>query len=170
MPIMVWLSIEQYDYELFFSDSTCSVYEEHMKKKKIKQLRFIASTKEVDISSCLEKSEIVDKILHCLKKEACSGFVKTNRTIERVTIKSDASVEYKELSDFDFLSEESLHDDDKNKERKRRAHRKTKDLSWQKCNLSLWQNVNVSFVEQLPFDIDGLVIYRLTFDPNKSYA
>ena len=170
---MVWLSIEQYDYELFFSDSTCSVYEEHMKKKTIKELRLIASTKEVDISSCLEKSEIVDKILHCLKKEACSGFVKTNRTIERVTIKSDASessVEYKELSDFDFLSEESLDDDDKNKERKRRAHRKTEDLSWQKCNLSLWQNVNVSFVEQLPFDIDGLVIYRLTFDPNKSYA
>ena len=33
--------------------------------------------------------------------------------------------------------------------------------------MSLWQNVNVSFVEQLPFDIDGLVIYRLTFDPNK---
>ena len=68
MPIMVWLSIEQYDYELFFSDSTCSVYEEHMKKKTIKELRLIASTKEVDISSCLEKSEIVDKILHCFKK------------------------------------------------------------------------------------------------------
>ena len=85
--------------------------------------------------------------------------MKTNRTIEHVTIESDAFVEYKELSDFDFLSEESLDNDDENKERKRMVYRKTKDLSWQKCNMSLWKNVNVSFAEQLPFDIDGLVIY-----------
>ena len=76
-------------------------------------------------------------------------------------------MEYKVPSDFGSLSEESSDGGDGNNERKRRAHRKTKDPSRRKCNMSLWQNVNVSFVERLPFDIDGLVIYRLAFNPKQ---
>ena len=45
-----------------------NTYEELMRKS-IKELRFITTTKYIDVSGCLEKSDIVNNIINCLNKE-----------------------------------------------------------------------------------------------------
>lgn len=126
-------------------------------RKPIKALRFIAKTKDVDISRCLEKSEIVNNIIPCLNEKRYGDLAETSdKTIDCVVIESDS------------LSDQSSEVDDKNyEETKKRAHRRAQDPSRQKCNMSMWQSVEKSFVERLPPDINGLVAYRLSFDPKQ---
>jgi hypothetical protein len=126
-------------------------------RKSIKELRFITTTKDIDVSGCLEKSDIVNNIINCLNKEkdSISDMVETiDETIYRVE------------SDI-FSDEYSDGDDESYEEIEKRAHRRTKDPSRQKCNMSMWQSVEKSFVESLPPDIDGLVAYRLAFNPKQ---
>ena len=119
-----------------FSGSTSFAYEELMRKS-IKELRFITKTKDVDISNCLEKSEIVN-IIYSSSRKQCRDVAETvNKTIQCIVIETDSSEsskEYKVPSDLDSLSAESCDSDDRNCKMNKRA-------------------------------IDGLVAYRLTFNP-----
>ena len=150
-----------------FSGSTSFAYEELMRKS-IKELRFIAKTKDVDISNCLEKFEIIN-IIYSSSRKQCGDVAETvNKTIQCIVIETDSSEsskEYKVPSDLDSLPAESCDSDDRNCKMNKRAHRKTANPSRRKSNMSMWQSVDVSFVGRLPFDIDGLVAYRLAFNP-----
>ncbi len=91
----------------------------------------------MDISNCLEKSEIVN-IIYSSSRKQCRDVAETvNKTIQCIVIETDSSEsskEYKVPSDLDSLSAESCDSDDRNCKMNKRA-------------------------------IDGLVAYRLAFNP-----
>jgi hypothetical protein len=49
----------------------------------------------------------------------------------------------------------------------RRTHRKSNNPNCRKSKSALWHGVDIINVQHLPYDIDGLVAYRLAFNPKQ---
>ncbi len=122
----------------------------------------MAKEQDINIVSCLEKSDLVNTIISCQKEFKLGHSTKTN-AVETLVVESDSSGE----SDFDSCSyfDESWADDEEVVDK--RSHRKTTNNYRRKSNISEWNNVLISDVDKLPYNIDGLVAYQLPFDPNK---
>ena len=128
-------------------------------EKSVKELRRVAVEKAVNTNHCIEKSELVSAIPYAEEQRI------TSEEITIINVSSSSSDSPNVSANEQSLKGYSSDDGNATGSSKRR-HRKSNNPSRRKSNFSLRQDVDLD-VQQLPYDIDGLVAFRLAFDPKQ---
>ena len=127
-------------------------------EKSAKELRRVAVEKAVNTNHCIEKSELVSAILYDAEEQHI-----ISEEITIINVSSSSSDSPNVSANEQSLKGYSSYYDNAIGSSKRR-HQKSNNPSRRKSNFSLWQDVDVLDVQQLPYDIDGLVAFRFGFD------
>ena len=138
-------------------------------KKSVKELRRIAMEKAVNTNHCIEKRELVNAILNAEEQHINSEEITISP--ETIQIISDSS-DHSSLCDSHMSANgqpltEYSSDDYSEIGSSRRTHRKSNNPNRRKSKSALWHGVDIINVQHLPYDIDGLVAYRLAFNRKK---
>jgi hypothetical protein len=130
-------------------------------EKSVKELRRIAVEKSVNTNHCIEKCELVNAILHAEEQHETIRIIGDSSDLVSSSDSPDMPADGQSLKGY---SSDDYHEVGSSK----RPHRKSKNPSRRKSNFALWQHVDILEVQQLPHDIDGLVAFRLAFNPKES--
>ena len=138
-------------------------------KKSVKELRRIAMEKAVNTNHCIEKRELVNAICNAEEQHIKSEEITISP--ETIQIISDSS-DHSSLCDSHMSANgqpltEYSSDDYSEIGSSRRTHRKSNNPNCRKSKSALWHGVDIINVQHLPYDIDGLVAYRLAFNPKQ---